>query len=677
MRSKAATALLILVVSLSAARAVSGELPQADLPQNVVYPPELYHHNGGHVIDITKPPFTADPSGKTDSTKALVAAYDFVAREGRKSADRGYIIYLPNGTYRVSDTILYTGAPLFGRGDRGHESLSRIRFRGQSRRGSVIRLADASPGFAEGKARPVVSFGAHTQNNSVASSFFEDITIDTGRGNPGAVGLRFHGANNAAVRNVTIRAGDGRGAIGLDMPIGACQGLYTDILVEGFDIGIHVAHPLAKSLTFERVVLRDQRQAGVHLEDSLVSIRHLESRNNVPALWLTSAAGQAVLIDSTLRANDSRDAAIQIDAGYAFVRNVETAGYRCAVREANQAVVSGAKIGEYVTGRPYTLFPTHALHSLNLPIEETPRMPWDDDFSRWASVRSFGATGDGQTDDAAAIQAAMRSGKPIVYFPYGTYLIHRPIEIPPSVERVNFMFARPTASRELAAANGPGIFRITGDRSAAPLLVEDLFAANPDGEHRWFEHAGTRTIVLSDAHAQRGGMYFNSVPGGKVFLDNSSNRVSRPSTEKRLCYHFTGQQVWARFMDPEYSTPEVLVDGGQVWVFGFKTEGCGPSFAVRGGGRLEVLGGIVNGYGVHQGDPAWPVLVVDDSEVTAVLATGGPPTTDVRYFSKIVEETRGGQTRTLLSRELPTRFGPHVISPLYVSGSDAHAPASP
>ena len=44
------------------------------------------------------------------------------------------------------------------------------------------------------------------------------------------------------------------------------------------------------------------------------------------------------------------------------------------------------------------------------------------------SVKSYGALGDGSTDDTDAIQTAINSGDTI-YFPKGTYLISRPIEI--------------------------------------------------------------------------------------------------------------------------------------------------------------------------------------------------------------------------------------------------------
>lgn len=46
-----------------------------------------------------------------------------------------------------------------------------------------------------------------------------------------------------------------------------------------------------------------------------------------------------------------------------------------------------------------------------------------DRFADMANVKDFGAKGDGVTDDTDAINAALRSGKSVVFFPEGTYLV--------------------------------------------------------------------------------------------------------------------------------------------------------------------------------------------------------------------------------------------------------------
>ncbi|KYG40567.1 glycoside hydrolase family 55 protein, partial [Acidomyces richmondensis BFW] len=64
-------------------------------------------------------------------------------------------------------------------------------------------------------------------------------------------------------------------------------------------------------------------------------------------------------------------------------------------------------------------------------------------YQLFRNVKDFGATGDGVTDDTNAILAAMMDGgrcttdcnssttsQAIVYFPYGTYLVHAPLTMP-------------------------------------------------------------------------------------------------------------------------------------------------------------------------------------------------------------------------------------------------------
>lgn len=51
-------------------------------------------------------------------------------------------------------------------------------------------------------------------------------------------------------------------------------------------------------------------------------------------------------------------------------------------------------------------------------------------FADVTSVKDYGATGDGTTDDTTAIQAAIDAGKNVLFFPEGTYKITAPLNIP-------------------------------------------------------------------------------------------------------------------------------------------------------------------------------------------------------------------------------------------------------
>ncbi|MBO7150593.1 MAG: hypothetical protein J6V82_02465, partial [Clostridia bacterium] len=207
------------------------------------------------IVDVTKAPYFADPTGTRDSTEALKKAVDDVLSAYEKAfyetKEKLYaikepdalisfeirkigqlhnvifpeflppsrILYFPTGTYLVSDTISYEKEEFRNiLGDLRHLEMNcQLRFFGESRDGVVIKLKDNAPGFEFGAARPVVSFMRGEASNIAMTNMFENITIDIGAGNPGAIGLLFFANNTGAVRNVTIRSSDPeyRGHIGL------------------------------------------------------------------------------------------------------------------------------------------------------------------------------------------------------------------------------------------------------------------------------------------------------------------------------------------------------------------------------------------------------------------------------------------------------------------------------
>src|SRR3954464_806883 len=60
--------------------------------EDIVFPPD------SGVIDVTRPPYSATGDGTTDVTAALQKALN-------DHANRGRILFLPAGTYSISDTL--------------------------------------------------------------------------------------------------------------------------------------------------------------------------------------------------------------------------------------------------------------------------------------------------------------------------------------------------------------------------------------------------------------------------------------------------------------------------------------------------------------------------------------------------------------------------------------------
>ncbi len=193
--------------------------------ENIVYPSAA-----AAILYITKPPYNADKSGKNDCTKALIRAYDDalkdliegykqtvalkkanpnlkVTREGKPDhvlfpfkTPPCRIIYIPNGIFLISNTIEYSYDSLKNR--LCNELSRQIHFQGQSKDKTIVKLVDNTPGFGIGTHKPVINFIKGEKSNVAMSNTFENITLDIGSGNPGAVGIQFEAANTGAIRNV-------------------------------------------------------------------------------------------------------------------------------------------------------------------------------------------------------------------------------------------------------------------------------------------------------------------------------------------------------------------------------------------------------------------------------------------------------------------------------------------
>ncbi|NJK91939.1 MAG: hypothetical protein HC904_08990 [Blastochloris sp.] len=363
-----------------------------------------FTHNGAVPADsgvINVKDYGAKGDGVTDDSDAIQEAF-------AKNSGSGSVIFLPNGTYLVSKTINWRGAK------------NRNVLQGESEQGAIVKLSDNNPAFQDPtKPRPMFHTGGAPAQRF--QNGFRSFTVDVGQGNPGAVGINFCANNTGALRSVTIRAGaDGKaaGVSGLDLTESEVGPLLVkDLTVIGFDVGVRVRQDL-NSVTLENITLRGQHVAGIDNESNMVFARRVKSDNTVPAVVNAGRNAIFTLIDSELRGGAPEQAAIENRHANAvlFARNVQTAGYGSALKDSVQGSLPIGTIVEWCSDAPVSLFPGE-LKSLNLPIEDTPDVPWEP-VEKWVNAAKFGALpGDGK-DDAAAIQAAIDSGAKTIYFPH-------------------------------------------------------------------------------------------------------------------------------------------------------------------------------------------------------------------------------------------------------------------
>ncbi len=649
------------------------------------------------IVDITKPPYNADNTGKKDCTAILNKILDDILQanidgisaakkkleeypkpdynlsfEIRKEKEALYvifpedleptkIIYFPNGTYLVSDTITYSHRNLMNifADEYKYELNRQIHFRGENRDSVIIKLKDNCPGFSYGSQKPVINFMNGDESNVAMSNTIENMTIDTGNGNSGAVGMVFFANNSGTIRNIRIVSEDLSGYAGIEIKSEFVSGCYANgIEITGFDYGIRLL-PLRNYVTFENVFLENQRKYGIYVKDTIVSILNYQSHNKCPALRSAGQAAHIVLLNGVFWGGNPRLSGIEHDLGTIFLRNIHSEGYlRTLYSKPTLFFEDVNDIDEYSSDGVWSAFEQRQYKSLSLPIKSAPD---EEAYSRTVYSDAYGTAADGVQNDTSAIQAAVNSGADCIVFQPGTYLINDSIFIPETVRKIDFSYCNFISGKDIEQRENAGIFVVAGE-GERPLFLENVFAwEKMYGRFRFIHHASRRTLVLRNIHTQTCAMYFNSVSGGIVFVENCACTVGDEMYRDIPCFCFSGQKVWMRNVNPERASVEILNDHSTVWILGFKTEGTGTSFKTINGGKTEVLGGIIS-LGHNEMRPA---VINDNSDVTVIASTNGLAMSHT--YPVAVMEVQGNEKRVLAEEVFPLRIMKNYKIPLYVS----------
>ncbi len=580
------------------------------------------------VVNMSQPPYSLVGDGKTDNTVAFQKAFDDLR-------GKNLTFYFPNGTYLVSDRVGITGG-------KAHSNDRFINLQGQSEAGAIIKLKDRSPGFDDAaNPRVVVSLYDGASTGDAMHTYVRNLTVDVGAGNPGAAGLRYLSNNSGAIYDLTVRSSDPQklGAIGLDLRQSQNGPAFIKrVTVEGFDYGIQTANTF--SLVFEHLSLQNQRKAAFNAGNSRLTIRGLKTSSTAAAAFLGDKHTNITLIEAELRTKPGgAPTAIVLKGGKAFFRDIKASGYAHTIEAPGGDFVDGP-VDEWYPGKAQNLFGVAKATTLRLPIEETPEIPWETDMNKWVPVGVTGAQG-GLTFQQA-IDKAAREKKTTVYFPKargsaGKYVLDQPVRVHGSVNRIIGM-------ENILWIDGEGVkegqVAITFENLDGPVVIERFFNILKLGgwkglyDRYLFENKSTHPVVIrSLAHGSC--MHKKPGTGGKWFIEDLAGG--------RMAQFGKGEKTWMRQYNPESPDLDMcLVDGGQAWILGLKTEGRSRHIVATNGAKVELLGGVAYQSWKNQPiDPPMFTVVDSDASFTIGFYHWNLP------FTNIVSETRGGQTKLL------------------------------
>ncbi len=385
-----------------------------------------------------------DTTGKSDSTAGLNQAIKTSAKENKT-------LFLPSGTYLISDTLIcesIAGA---------HNGLGAVTLIGSALHKPIIVLQKKANGFSD-PAHPKAMIWGYCYYSKekggkleimppmLFRSGFRNLILDLGEGNTGAVGIDFNSAQDCFIEDVTVYARDGyAGLTGLP----GRGSLTGNVEVSGGQYGIQ-SKTVAPFLL--NITLKDQIQAALSLScwrgTSLVGLKIMNAKNvGIETSGTSAEAGNLSIVESSIEMASGSGPMITIPNQRSLqLLEVYVKGSKRIIEQPKEPLLTESTGWTRIENYSYVPEKIDSLIAVNV-VSGASLTDNQDTFSKispvnsvpvnlftkniWSRTPSFEdpeamilqSTG---KDDRALIQSALDSGKP-VYLSAGTFLISAPI----------------------------------------------------------------------------------------------------------------------------------------------------------------------------------------------------------------------------------------------------------
>jgi hypothetical protein len=399
-------------------------------------------------VYLDTPEFVAHADGTADDSAAIQAAIDKAAGYGREG-----LVFVGAGRYRLTRTIyLWPGVRLIGYGSTR----------------PVFALAANTPGFQTGmgvmvmftglgpaeqpRAGGRIAFpppGQVPPNDNIADanpntfySAMSNIDFEIGEGNAAAVAVRFHVAQHSFLAHMDFHMGSGLAAL---YQVG---NEAEDLHFYGGRYGILTEKTSpAWQFTLLDSTFDGQREAAIREHEAQLTlvrdtIRNVPTAIDIDAgypdeLWVKDCRFEAVPKAAVIISNE-KSPLTEIGFENAVLKDVLTFA---EFRESGRTVSGKGAIYRVSTfnyglmvpglGQMGTMgmrYEAAALDAMPAPMDAAiPPLPPTDE---WVNVRTLSVKGDGETDDTAALQAAIAAHH-VLYLPSGHYVVRDTIELKP------------------------------------------------------------------------------------------------------------------------------------------------------------------------------------------------------------------------------------------------------